>query len=479
MRREAEQRIATPRGSLVFVLAGAVASLAAFVVLRDFTVDDALVAVRYARNLGDGFGWRFDRHGTIADGVTPLPLPLLLAPFCRTDALGAFVRTRMIFGAAHVATITVLLRAVVRQRPSPLVATLVTAALLLAVPLAAYASSGMETPLAALLATLAATSSRSPRRAALLAGGAAMIRPELAPWALVVAFGFGLEHGSPPRIPLGALGLAAAPPLVCVVVRLVAFGSPAPLALQAKPSDVVTGARYVLGALLTTTAPILAAAPRALARAGRVPLTLAAAFLLHAVVVMLLGGDWMPFARLFAPVLPSLIYAFVLAAPFASLPWMLGRAGAAFALAITSFVASPPELRHLLPARLELSRAAAPVLRGAARVATLDIGWPTLATEADLVDLAGLTDPEIAALPGGHTSKHVDGAMLLDRHPDFVLLYTNENRASSLSSWRDWSYPRRVEARLAADDRFAVHAAPCAFLPLGTGGYLVLRVATP
>jgi hypothetical protein len=461
----------------IFVLAAAVASLAAVLALRDFTVDDALVAVRYAGNLARGVGWRFDRHGVVADGVTPLPLPLLLVPLCRTDPLTAFTRTRVLMGVAHAATIGLLLRAVARERPSPLVASLVVTALLLAFPLAAYALSGMETPLAALLATSAAVSSASPRKAALLAGLAATIRPELAPWALVVAFGFGLRPGPPPRIPFAALALAAAPPLLCALVRVVAFGSPAPLALQAKPSDVATGARYVLGAFLTTGAPILVWSPRALVRAGRVPLTLMSAFVVHALVVLLVGGDWMPFARLFVPVLPSLIYAFVLAAPFASVPWMLARAVAAFALAVASLATSPPELRHLWPARLELARAARPVLQGAERVATLDIGWPTLAIDADLIDLAGLTDPDIAVLPGGHTSKHIDGLMLLNRHPDFVLLYTNENRASSLERWRDWTYPRLVEARLVSDDRFASHTLPAAFLPLGTGGYLVLRVS--
>jgi hypothetical protein len=43
------------------------------------------------------------------------------------------------------------------------------------------------------------------------------------------------------------------------------------------------------------------------------------------------------------------------------------------------------------------------------------------ATDADIVDLAGATDVAIAALPGGHTSKPVSAAMLLERNPDCLV----------------------------------------------------------
>ncbi len=469
------------KSSETFVLAAAAAALVAAWFFRDFTVDDALVAVRYARNLAHGLGWRFNRGGPLTDGVTPLPLPLLLAPLAAgaVDTLVVFGRVRVLMGAAHAVMVTVLIAAVARRKPSPLVATVVVGTLLLSFPLAAYATCGMETPLAGLLATAAAVSTRRARRAALLAGLAATLRPELAPWAVVVAFGYGVERAAGVvRVPLAALLLGAGPALVCVLVRVVVFGSPAPLALQAKPSDVITGARYVLAALLTTTSPILLLAPRAIARAGRVPLTLVTAFAVHVVVVMLVGGDWMPFARLFAPVLPSLLFAFVVAAPFASSRATVGRAGAAFALAIAALATSPSELRRLWPQRLELARQAKPLLEDAGTIATVDIGWATLASDADVVDLAGLTDPAIAALPGGHTSKRVDGAFLLGRHPDVVLLYTTSGSEGTLAEWRAWLYPRWVEESLAADDRLAGRAHPLAYLPLATAGYAVIGVTS-
>jgi hypothetical protein len=62
--------------------------------------------------------------------------------------------------------------------------------------------------------------------------------------------------------------------------------------------------------------------------------------------------------------------------------------------------------------------AARPILAGARRVATIDVGWIGAATDADVIDLAGATDPEVAALPGGHTSKAISGAFLTGKSPD-------------------------------------------------------------
>jgi hypothetical protein len=125
---------------------------------------------------------------------------------------------------------------------------------------------------------------------------------------------------------------------------------------------------------------------------------------------------------------------------------------------------------------------ARPHLDGVTRVAALDVGWVSAATEADIVDLAGLTDPEIASLPGGHTSKHVDARFLLDRAPDALLLYAPAGLPpGGLAAWQDIVSsrvpPRAVEARLASDDLIARRFEPSVWLPLGRGGagYVLLR----
>jgi hypothetical protein len=105
---------------------------------------------------------------------------------------------------------------------------------------------------------------------------------------------------------------------------------------------------------------------------------------------------------------------------------------------------------------------ARPVLAGAQVVAGLDVGWMGASTEARIVDLAGLTDPSIAVLAGGHTSKRVDVAMLLDRGVDTVVLY---------------SEPRVVESRLLGSDLFTARFEKSEVLPVGSRGafYTVYR----
>src|SRR5207248_6111343 len=91
----------------------------------------------------------------------------------------------------------------------------------------------------------------------------------------------------------------------------------------------------------------------------------------------------------------------------------------------------------------------------------------------------GLTDPTIAALPGGHTSKRVDAAMLLDRNVDAVLLWVARDiETVGPADWRDARFGHVTAARLAASDLFAERYAFAAALPLGDrgGGYVVLRL---
>jgi hypothetical protein len=111
-------------------------------------------------------------------------------------------------------------------------------------------------------------------------------------------------------------------------------------------------------------------------------------------------------------------------------------------------------------------------------VAALDVGWVSAATEADIVDLAGVTDPEIAVLPGAHTAKRVDARFLLARAPDALLIYAPYGLPPrGLAAWRDARPAYAVEARLMDEDVIARRFAPAAWLPLGHlgGGYVLLR----
>jgi hypothetical protein len=115
---------------------------------------------------------------------------------------------------------------------------------------------------------------------------------------------------------------------------------------------------------------------------------------------------------------------------------------------------------------------------GVRRVASLDVGWVSAATEADIVDLAGLTDPEIAALPGGHTSKRVDARFLLAREPDALLIYAPFGLpAGGIEAWPETVVQRAVEARLIREEVIVQRFGAPAWLPLGArgAGYVLLR----
>jgi hypothetical protein len=443
-----------------------------------FTVDDALIPVRYARHLVTGFGWRFDASGPSTDGVTPLPWPLLLAPIAGADALVVLCRAKVtgfiVWSVAGIA----LGAAVGSVRSSPVWARATALGVMaLSVPMAAYAVSGMETALATALATSAALLGPRPRVAALLAGLASSLRPELAAWACVLTVGFSIaSRESVPRT--AATGMIALTPFVaCAAIRAIAWGRPAPLAILAKPSDVEHGLAYVGAACVVTLVPLLVLAPFALRREPRA-IAIAIAAVAHGCAIVAVGGDWMPYSRLMVPVVPSLVYAAALASAHAHWSATALRSTLAAALGVTLVVRGGTDGRRVGADRAALIAAARPLLEDTRRVAALDVGWVGAATEADIVDLAGLTDPEIASLPGGHTSKRVDAMFLLAREPDALLLYAPAGLpAGHLADWQDALYPRAVEARLATDEVIARHFAPAAWIPLGPkgSGYVLLK----
>ncbi|MBX3206452.1 MAG: hypothetical protein KF764_15365 [Labilithrix sp.] len=426
-------------------LAGALSALVPALAMWGFTVDDALIPLRYAHHLASGAGYRFDAVGPSTDGVTPLPWAPLLAPIAAGGDLVAALERAKALGVVAWAFAGAVLGLGLAKRASggrreTLHAAVALLVLGLAFPIGAWAASGMETGLATALATCAAVSFERPRRAALLAGLAATLRPELVVWAVIVAGGAAaagsLARGHAAR----TVALALAPFAICAVVRLVAFGRPAPLALLAKPSDAQHGVVYAGAAAVVVLTPILACAPLALARASSLARTLALAALAHVAVIVAVGGDWMPYARLMVPVAPSLALAFVDVGRVARTWSTLARVLLALAVGVLIGVRAAPAGRHVHEARKDLIAQARPLLAGAKVVAALDVGWVGASTGASVVDLAGLTDPSIAALHGGHTSKAVDLAMLLDRDVDTIVVYGE---------------PRLVEQRLLRSALFA------------------------
>ncbi|MGH7434068.1 MAG: hypothetical protein ACRENE_00165 [Polyangiaceae bacterium] len=463
-------------------MAGLLAGLLPALALWGFTVDDALISVRYAHHLAAGVGWRFNAGGPATDGVTPLPWSAILAPLARADALAVLVRARVAGLIAAIVTSTLVGRAAARAPLAPAwlrASTLLVYAM--SVPVAAYAVSGMETPLCALLATLAVLRLDRPWQAAVIAGLASTLRPELTPWAFVVGVGAAtVAWGTKAWRALGPGVAALLPFSACCAIRLLAFGRVAPLAVLAKPSDLSHGAMYAAAAVVVSLAPILVVVrPGTLLRSPPAAVMVAAA-VAHLAALALAGGDWMPFARLIVPVVPSLCLAAILLGEHTSGLAAGARAAVAMAvgagLELTSWHVIA-DARRVSADRAALIASARPVLGDLRRVAALDIGWVGAATDADVVDLAGLTDPGIAALPGGHTSKRVDVMFLLSRDPDAVVLYAPSGLGDAgLAGWEEVVYGRAVEQCLVNDPVLARHFGEPVWLPLGRGsaGYLVL-----
>jgi hypothetical protein len=453
-----------------------IAALAPSLYLWNFTVDDALIPVRYARHLADGAGYRFNVPGPMTDGVTPLPWPFVLATFAHGDALTVLMRAKYMGLLSWLGAAAMLGGAIGRAPASRAVKAASLALLALVVPVAAHAVSGLETGLAIALATAAALCTKRLYSCAILAGLAASLRPEMLPWALVLTAGTGWVANAPSRARVFSVAVSAAPFALCVLARLVFFGRAAPLSLLAKPSDLTHGAAYAGAAAILSLTPIVAFAPLALGR-SRSASVIAGAAVAHVLAVAFAGGDWMPYARLMAPIAPSLLYAFVLAAPHAHRSATASRVTVAFAVGAYFMVYSAPAGRHVQRDREALIARTRPFVEDARSIASLDIGWPSAASEGAIVDLAGLTDPEIAVLPGGHTSKRVDVPFLLARKPEYVLVFVDKRAGESLEAWRDALFTRVLEARFAESDLFASHFHAIAFLPLGDrgNGYFLLR----
>jgi hypothetical protein len=456
---------------------GALAAALPALWMWGFTVDDALISVRYARHIDAGLGWRFNAGGPSTDGVTPLPWPVMIAPFARAGALVVLHRAKWLGLSMWTLGGAALGRGMGRTEHAPAWARVASlATVVLCVPLAAHAVSGMETAVATLLATLAALERRA-FAASCLAGLAAALRPELAAWACALAAAIALAQRQQVATAVAAGVLALVPFSACAAVRELAWGHPAPLALMARPSDATAGLAYAGAALVVTLLPLLVMAPIAL---GRCPRGLAIVFAaaVHSAAVVAVGGDWMPYARLFVPVLPSLAFAACLASAHAHPLATAARSSSAIALGLVLLGRGATRGRHVGADREALVASARPWLEGAGRVAALDVGWVGAATEADIVDLAGVTDPDIAALPGGHTSKHVSAMFLLERAPDILLLYAGDGLPQGgLDAWHDAAYPRAVEARLAHDEIIARRFRAAAWLPLGSlrAGYVLLE----
>jgi len=406
-------------------------ALPALVALWGFSVDDAWIVSRVVENGLETGGFSFNRGAARTDAVTALGFAEILAGICvlfRTS--DAFLAARVLGAACTLLSLAVSAWTVAADAPQAsarwLRPLLWFATAGLSPSLAAWAGAGLETPLVGCLCTLGCAAwegARAPGQVgrrrelgALLLGCAVALRPELAGFAFVTALV--LDHGRRLRQRFGPILLLLAPPLVVAGLRLSWFDTPLPLALLAKEPDLSAGLRYGIGSLVLC-GPLWLIWGLAAERAASRPRWWLA-FAAHGASVVLAGGDWMPLYRLWLPVLPWLVAVGVrdVRRPRLVLAIALGAACVSSSLLFAFGAAT----RQVVPRREHMVAELRPLLQGARRIATVDIGWVGRATGAEVIDLAGVTDPRVAALSGGHTSKRIAPGFFAARSIDTWLI---------------------------------------------------------
>jgi hypothetical protein len=458
-------RRASPSNRAVAFVVAAALELCLVLAMFGFTVDDALIPARYAHHLAIGAGYVMNRGGPSTDGVTPLGFAHLLAPFARGGALEAHVAAKWIGAVATSLGAGFVGWAAARTGGSRLRASGLVA-LFGSLPLAAWGASGMETGLAAGLVAAGVSlriSDRGHGVATWLLGLAAGLRPELLPMAVVLATPRG--PGARGALALGGdhaarAAVATLPFVVVAGTRAVVFGRAAPLSSVAKAPDLALGGMYALACFLLA-GPVALALPIGWSKLGGYARWLVVAVAVHLAAVAFAGGDWMPLSRLLVPAVPVVALALVELARVSS-PW----ASVARALAVAGtfafvWVGQAKKAASVEADRAALIERARPILANARAVASLDVGWVGVAApDAVVVDLAGVTDPSVAILPGGHTSKHLPPGFLEDRGVDAITLLVAPGRAPS-DPWTETPFARNAEytATWGLRDPAAFHAA--------------------
>lgn len=437
---------------------------------RFVVIDDPWITFRYGRNLVSGHGLAFNPGDGPVEGYSNF-LWMLWSAVVQAVGVDPLAGARLLSFAAAAAILWWLCTGVPGLRRGESRAPH-GAVLLAAIPaFGVWTLGGMETLSYAFLLFAAVLASARcavrPSSASCWAlgaclAGAALSRPEgpivfAAPVVAAVVAWRRPSRGMAAAV-LGALGVFIA----YTLWRLWVFGSIVPTTVSAKVGGsafaaFVEGMRYLVGFLLGVPAIIAAiaalAAGRALARRlFRRPLAesdlvaagCAALIAIQVVFVLGVGGDWMPGRRFWVPVLPMLCW-------LAGRELLLWPRFVRFVVVAFALVAGPFDARKetvqgykflewgrvnaqgelLVEPLFRIGRDLRELTGPSDRIALTEVGVIPFAADRPVIDMLGLTEPEIAAIGGG-LHRAFDAATVLRRAPEFILLAVHEDETHGI-----------------------------------------------
>ncbi|MCH2107980.1 MAG: hypothetical protein MK135_01515 [Polyangiaceae bacterium] len=374
-----------------------------------FSVDDALIIARSASCVLQSGVADFNCSVPATNGVTPLGYDWLLAllggTFGLTQASELWQLARWMGVIFWFAAISL---AWLSGRPVNSKGKIYFLLGLICCPWAgAWASAGLATAFVSLLLiagdSLPVANSASQRAKAAgagLVGLGAGLRPELSILGLALLTGRKTNREQPLRLAT----IYTATVSLFFVVRRIVYGHWLPLAAIAKSPDLDHGLYYISATLIHGGLFYLVVGQKAEQQKGKG----ANIFLLVGISllsILFAGGDWMPLFRLFVPVVPLLLCRLKY---FQRNNWIT-KTFVLLGICTTCnlVVHYWGSARAVVRTREEWIEKGAHLLRGSHRIATVDIGWVGAASPAKILDLGGVTNPAVAVLPGGHTSKAV------------------------------------------------------------------------
>jgi len=338
------------------VLTLALLIFGSFVLRSNFVIDDAYISFRYARNWASGLGLVYNPGQPAVEGFSN-PLWVVLLRIASEMHLPLHVASRALSVLCGAVLIDLLGKVLRRDlKLSPFATGIGLLALAAFPPFAVWCTGGLETaPFALLLfaafRVLCARSVVSQYRAGILAGlcgaGVVWIRAEGFVWVLALAAASLVAHlvdsrrrAGTPRRTLLFLAICAAAFAALLAWRQTTFGEWLPNTAHAKgdlsASTLARGARTAGTFVLLFLSPRIA--PLALFTRGndRRAYAFAAVVMLAATLAynIVVGGDWMPMFRFFAPAAPFLALTLALVAdgPRRKQARVLVTAGIAFAV---------------------------------------------------------------------------------------------------------------------------------------------------